>query len=152
MKMHVTKEGRVIKLRDMSDSHLENTIRCIERKAREGLTIRIGTGFDATEMECWMETVYGEEALEWMEYEDYIRERERRMRTTVRHRVIVGNIGAVYFGGLKGANRVFQEYVEQSKSGYGRAAGENVTLLRVESGRDRESAEVVREFIGENDK
>lgn len=47
-----------------------------------------------------------------------------------RYEVIVGNIGSVYVGPDKvEAERKFAEYVSQSKSGAGRAAGEPVTLL-----------------------
>ena len=45
--------------------------------------------------------------------------------------VIVGNIGTV-FDGDNGflARNTYSEYVSQSKSNYGRAAGECVTLMR----------------------
>lgn len=48
-----------------------------------------------------------------------------------RYEVIVGNIGTVYDGGdVDEARKAFHEYVEQSKSGSGRAADESVTILR----------------------
>jgi len=48
-----------------------------------------------------------------------------------RYEVIVGNIGSVHSGrDLKKALRVFNEYAEQSQGNYGRAAGEDVTLMR----------------------
>lgn len=44
--------------------------------------------------------------------------------------VLVGNIGMVYEGGdIDEANRVFSDYVELSKSEYGRAGGEQVILF-----------------------
>lgn len=44
--------------------------------------------------------------------------------------VIVGNIGTVYYGASKrDAIREYNEYVDISLSGYGRAAGETVTLI-----------------------
>jgi hypothetical protein len=47
-----------------------------------------------------------------------------------RYEVIVGNIGTVYDGDdLSEAERVYEEYVGQSKGGYGRAADEDVTLM-----------------------
>lgn len=45
--------------------------------------------------------------------------------------IIVGNIGSVYIGSDdKAARRAYREYVDQSKSDYGRAAGESVTWLQ----------------------
>ena len=57
--------------------------------------------------------------------------------------VIVGNIGTVYSGpnGFE-ANAHFQTYVGQSNSGHGRAAGEDVILMK--------DGELHREFQGEN--
>lgn len=44
--------------------------------------------------------------------------------------VIVGNIGTVYSGSnFMKASCKFAEYVKQSKTGYGRAGGEDVTLM-----------------------
>jgi hypothetical protein len=46
------------------------------------------------------------------------------------YEVIVGSIGSVYEGhDAKKAHRVFEEYAEQSRTGYGRAAGEDVTVF-----------------------
>jgi hypothetical protein len=57
------------------------------------------------------------------------------------NQVIVGNIGTVYDGDDETeANRLFSEYREQSKSGHGRAAGEDVTWMRL--------GEVHMEFTG----
>lgn len=71
------------------------------------------------------------------------------MRRPVTFEVAVGNIGVVHSGGKREAQRVFREYREQSRTGYGRAAGESVTLLRVVT---PGGADIVREFIGSNDK
>ena len=46
------------------------------------------------------------------------------------YEVIVGNIGTVYQGSNeKQAKQRFNEYVKQSKRGFGRAGGESVTLM-----------------------
>ena len=46
-------------------------------------------------------------------------------------RVIVGNIGTVYAGGIQRiAEQTYDEYVSQSKANYGRAAGEGVIFLQ----------------------
>ena len=50
---------------------------------------------------------------------------------TARYEVIVGNIGTVYSGNDHDAARqTMQDYIGQSKAGYGRAGGEPVTLMR----------------------
>lgn len=46
------------------------------------------------------------------------------------YEVLVGNIGCVYSEESRGlALRVYRDYVDISKAGAGRAAGENVTLM-----------------------
>lgn len=46
------------------------------------------------------------------------------------YEVVVGNIGTVYEGHNKAAAlRYFNTYVKHSKSGYGRAGGEPVTVM-----------------------
>ena len=51
----------------------------------------------------------------------------------MRFKVIVGNIGTVYSGDNEAeAHKTYYEYREQSQKGYGRAAGETVTLLEDE--------------------
>lgn len=47
-----------------------------------------------------------------------------------RNEVYVGNIGCVYSGRDEAeTQRVMGEYIRQSRTGYGRAAGESVTLF-----------------------
>lgn len=47
------------------------------------------------------------------------------------YEVIVGNIGKVYEGtNAKESLEIWQEYANQSANNYGRAAGEDVTLMR----------------------
>lgn len=43
--------------------------------------------------------------------------------------VVVGNIGTVETGKRNECSAAFREYVAQSKAGYGRAAGEPVTMF-----------------------
>lgn len=46
------------------------------------------------------------------------------------YEVIVGNIGSVFRGNQsKEAGQAFREYKEQSKTNYGRAAGEDVIMM-----------------------
>ena len=58
-----------------------------------------------------------------------------------RYEVIVGNIGTVYDGGSRRlADKNYAEYVQQSKSDYGRAAGESVTLMKDD--------DIAKEYVG----
>ena len=81
MKYHKTKDGKKIKLQDLELSHLENIIKWIERKAKEGITVRIGGGFCAEDMWYDEETYYGEEAKSQLNFDDYKAELERRRNT-----------------------------------------------------------------------
>ncbi len=52
------------------------------------------------------------------------------MSATHKFEVVVGNIGTVYSGNnFMQASAKYSSYLKDSESGYGRAAGENVTLL-----------------------
>ena len=58
-----------------------------------------------------------------------------------RYQVIVGNIGTVEnTNDVKQANETYYEFVNQSKNNYGRAAGEDVTML--------EGDEISKEYFG----
>ena len=81
MKYHKTKDGRKIKLSDLETSHLENIIKWIERKAKEGLTVRMGGGSTAEDMWYDEETYYGEDAKRQLNFSDYKDEFERRVST-----------------------------------------------------------------------
>jgi hypothetical protein len=78
MEYHTTKDGRKIKLSDLETSHLENIINRIERKSRQGLTIRMGGGSCAEDMWYDEETYYGEKAKEKLGYDYYINELKKR--------------------------------------------------------------------------
>lgn len=62
----------------MSDSHLANTTRLIETRAREGVKVQAGGGNHAEGMWYDEYTLFGQEALEHLGYADYVDERERR--------------------------------------------------------------------------
>lgn len=82
MRIHTTKDGTKIKLRDMTDSHLAATIRLLERKASEGITVCMGGG--SCPDEFWYDEyrLEGKDALEHLGYADYIKERDRRISNT----------------------------------------------------------------------
>lgn len=75
VRIHTTKDGTKIKLCDLTDSHLASTIRMLERKASEGITVRMGGGSCPDHIE-------GKIALEHMGYADYVKERDRRISNT----------------------------------------------------------------------
>ena len=83
MKNWTTKDGTVINIKDMTDSHLLNTIKMIERKAQRGFNILICSGyFDDDGFETG-ETAFLEEkeALNYFkEYKDLCKEIKRRKR------------------------------------------------------------------------
>jgi len=81
MKFHETKDGRKIKLADLETSHLENILKWIERKAKEGLTVRMGGGSTAEDIWYDEETCYGEDAKRQLNFYDYEAELERRVST-----------------------------------------------------------------------
>jgi len=79
MKFHKTKDGKKIKLADLETSHLENIIKWIERKSKEGLTVGVGGGGSSAE-DMWYdeEICYGEKAKRLLNFYDYKSELERR--------------------------------------------------------------------------
>jgi hypothetical protein len=79
MRIHTTKDGTKIKLCDMTDSHLAATIRMMERKASEGITVRMGGGSCPDDFWYDEDRIEGKAALEHMGYDDYVKERDRRI-------------------------------------------------------------------------
>jgi hypothetical protein len=68
---------------------------------------------------------------------------KRAVNPKTQYEVVVGNIGTVYSGGsFAAAKKASATYVAQSKTGKGRAGGEDVTILA--------DGEIVREFLGSN--
>jgi hypothetical protein len=86
--MHTMRDGTEIRIEDMEESHLRNVIALHHRKAKEGIKIQRGGGWDADEIwydEYW---IMGREVLQYLEtakYEQEIERREaKRHRTTPR--------------------------------------------------------------------
>jgi hypothetical protein len=81
MKFHKTRDGEKIKLADLETSHLKNILNWIERKSKEGFTVRIGGGVGGEDIWYDEKTYYGEEAKRQLNFSDYKAELERRVST-----------------------------------------------------------------------
>jgi hypothetical protein len=75
---HTTKKGEKIELEDLEDSHLNNIINWIERKAKEGFVIRMGGGSCSDDFWYEEKTYKGKKALKYLRYKKYVKEQERR--------------------------------------------------------------------------
>lgn len=77
--MHVTKNGDAIALSNLEDSHLQNIINLLQRKAKEGVKVRFGGGTSADDIWYDEDMLYGEEALKHLRYGEYVAEQKRRL-------------------------------------------------------------------------
>jgi hypothetical protein len=80
MKYHKIKDGKKIKLADLELIHLENIIKWIKRKAKEGLIVVYGgSGSSAEDMWYDEDTLFGEDAKRQLNFYDYTEELNRRI-------------------------------------------------------------------------
>ncbi len=74
MHIHKDKAGNLTAVEDLKDSHLWNIIKYIERKAKKGVYVFDGGGHDSEDIWYYEDTIYGEEALFVLDYEQYTQE------------------------------------------------------------------------------
>lgn len=79
MNVHTTKNGVRIPLNELTNGHLENIIHMLEQKAISGVTVVRCGGSSPEDFYYDEDTLYGKEALKALNYEDYIKELNRRM-------------------------------------------------------------------------
>lgn len=77
--LHTMKDGKQIKLADMGDGHLLNTLAMMYRKAKSGVVVRRG-GMSIGDNEPWFndDIVHGDEAFAEMRTAAYEAEAARR--------------------------------------------------------------------------
>lgn len=85
---HVTKDGETIPLRDITDSHLVNIIKYIEKRSREGFYVSMISCWnppDPDSMYYEEDYVKGGEALSILNHDAYVNELKRREAKGVEH-------------------------------------------------------------------
>lgn len=75
---HTTKDGRVLKLSEMGNQHLINTINLIKRKAAKGFTVRYGGGSVPDDFWYDEDHYQGEAAEEYLNLSAYMAELNKR--------------------------------------------------------------------------
>jgi hypothetical protein len=73
-----TQSGHEIEYKKLEDSHLLNILKWIERRAENGMTVKIGGGHDVEDM--WYEEweISGDEVKERYDYKGLLKEAKRR--------------------------------------------------------------------------
>jgi len=79
MKTWTTKNGDEILISGMSDAHLMNSIKMIERKAKDGLVVTLSGGFaDKDEFQTGeVKVLEGEEVFDYIKEYDFLCEEAR---------------------------------------------------------------------------
>ena len=76
---HVTRDGKIIPLKNIGLNHLVNIIKYIERRAKEGVCVVSACyGVDMMDMDFNEEVFRGQNALDIMNYDAYVDELKRR--------------------------------------------------------------------------
>ena len=81
MDYHITKNGTKIKLSEMTDEHLKNTINLLQKQAEKGITVQTGDSGPSAE-DYWYDEqcLKNEEAFEYLDGHKYVKEWNRRTR------------------------------------------------------------------------
>lgn len=76
--MHTTRSGQKIRIADMGNSHLINTIKYLQKAAERGVKTKNGGG--QSENDFWYEekTLTGEQALKHLDFDAYVLEARKR--------------------------------------------------------------------------
>jgi hypothetical protein len=74
----ITKTGKEMEISEMTDSHLLNAIKYVERRAKEGIGVCGGQYYGEGECDYWEETVSGKEARDLMDYGELKTEAKKR--------------------------------------------------------------------------
>jgi hypothetical protein len=89
-KLHKCKDGKIVDIRGihkdypkMEDSHLLNTIKFIENKAKQGVVISYGGGINAEDMWYDEETLSYKKGLKHLGYKHYVNEAIKRKICTI---------------------------------------------------------------------
>jgi len=77
-----TKEGELIKYSEITDSHLLNILRWIEKKAVEGIILVVGGGFCAEDMWGDKYAIKGNDVLKHYDYNLLVNEAKKRKLCT----------------------------------------------------------------------
>jgi hypothetical protein len=74
---HKDKDGNLVELSELKLSHLYNIIAWIQKRARAGVVITSGSTIPGAEY-LDTDTYYGDEARDFLHYDNYIRELTKR--------------------------------------------------------------------------
>lgn len=78
MVKHITADRVEMEISDMGDAHLVNTCRLIKMKAKSGHVVRYGGGTCAEDMWYDEDHLFGEEALDKLNFSAYAAEAKKR--------------------------------------------------------------------------
>lgn len=76
----MTREGDEIPYKKLTNKHLANIIRWIDRRAADGMTMTEGGGVDADDIWFFDYTIEGDEVREYFDYKGLMREAKKRKR------------------------------------------------------------------------
>lgn len=85
---HVTRDGKIIPLKDITNSHLINIIKYIEKRSRDGFYVALTCCWNPADPDSMFyeeDYVNGDEALSILNYDAYVNELNRRKANGVNH-------------------------------------------------------------------